>query len=166
MKRLLVFAMAVMFLAVVGHNAYAMEQRGKSEGEGKRHEEVFKALHLTPEQQSKLQENRKMQRQKMEQLHIAIADRQKQLRESLSQPAATKESVAPLVNEINALQAQMTQNRVDGIMVVKQILTPEQFTQFQQLMEKRWQGKGEKGLGGGKHRFGKDSRWGHEESRW
>ncbi|HOW35533.1 MAG TPA: Spy/CpxP family protein refolding chaperone [Candidatus Omnitrophota bacterium] len=98
---------------------------------------ILKELNLTPEQQEKLEANRKAQREETAKLFAAMKEKQAKLKEELTNPAVTKEAVAPIVSEIKSLQEQLTDRRVDGILAVKEILTPEQFEKFQQLTEKR-----------------------------
>jgi Spy/CpxP family protein refolding chaperone len=59
----------------------------------------------------------------------------------LKDPAVTRAKVEPLVNEIKSLQGQLIDQRIGGIFAVKEILTPEQIAQFNQLMEKRKEGR-------------------------
>jgi len=100
-------------------------------------ESVFQELNLTPEQQKKLAENRKAQREEMTRLLSVIKEKQAKLQEELKSPAVSRAKVESLANEIKALQAQLIDHRVNGIFTVKEILTPQQFAQFQQMTEKR-----------------------------
>jgi len=115
------------------------QQRG---GEGK--ENISKELNLTVEQQAKLKENRKAQRQEIEKLVKALKEKQAKLQEALKNPAVSKSTVQPLANEIKSLQAQLIDHRIDSIFAVKEILTPEQFAKFQQKTEKRKDGRKER----------------------
>jgi Spy/CpxP family protein refolding chaperone len=101
----------------------------------------LKELNLTPEQQKKLEENRKVQAEKTSQLRTATWEKEKELQQVLKDPAVTKAKVEPLVNEIKSLQAQLIDQRVSGIFAVKEILSPEQIAKFNQLMEKRKEGR-------------------------
>jgi Spy/CpxP family protein refolding chaperone len=114
----------------------------KSEGEhqqrgDRQKENIFKELNLTPEQQKKLDENRKAQRQDTEKLFSALKEKQVKLQDALKDHTVTRDKVEPLVKEMKSLQAQMVDHRIDGIFAVRDILTPEQFAKFQQMMEKR-----------------------------
>lgn len=111
--------------------AYAqMHEKGQ-----KFKEHMYKELNLTPEQQAKLEANRKVEREKMQQTFTVLREKQTKLQEALSNPGATKASIEPIVNEMKLLQAQMIDNRVNGILEVKKILTPDQFAKFTQKMQ-------------------------------
>lgn len=130
---LIVFALAAVF-SLSALCAEAGEYRKHSEGPKRR---IFKELNLTPEQEKKLEENRKSQYEEIRNLHKALRDKQDKLQQELKNPAVTPAKVAPLVKEIKSLQGQLIDIRIKGIFAVKAILTPEQFAKFQQVTE-RW----------------------------
>lgn len=133
--KLITIGLVIFFLAV--SSAYAqMQYEGRRAGDRLK-ESIYKELNLTPEQQKKLEENRKAQREKTMQLHAEMKEKQAKLQQVLKEPAVTRAAVEPLVNEIKSLQVQLIDQRVSGIFVVKEILTPEQIAKFNQLMEKR-----------------------------
>ena len=101
------------------------------------HGRMFKDLGLSPEQEKKVEENRKAQREEMSKLRKEIVAKQEALQDALKSPSLTMESVTPAVNEIKALQGQMLDQRIRGIFAVKDILTPEQFAKFQQMTANR-----------------------------
>jgi Spy/CpxP family protein refolding chaperone len=137
--KLIIIGLAVFFLTV--SSVYAETQNiGKPAG-GRLRESIYKELNLTPEQQKKLEENRKAQREKTSQLRTAMQEKERALQQALKDPAVTRDKVEPLVNEIKSLQAQLIDQRVSGIFAVKEILTPEQMGKFNQFMEKRKDGK-------------------------
>ena len=146
--RLVMIGLAVSFFTV--SSVYAQEQMigrhaqtqsvGKPDG-ARLKEGIYKELNLTPEQQKKLEENRKAQREKTSQLRTTMMEKEKQLQQALKDSGVTRVKVEPLVNEIKSLQAQLIDQRVSGIFAVKDILTPEQISKLNQLMEKRKEGR-------------------------
>jgi len=135
----IIIGLAVVFVAVSA--AYAKPQGEYQHRGDKQKENIFKELNLTPEQQKKLEENRKAQRQETEKLFSALKEKQAKLQEALKNPTVTRDKVEPLVNEMKSLQAQLVDHRIDGIFAVREILTPEEFAKFQQIMEKRGEGR-------------------------
>jgi Spy/CpxP family protein refolding chaperone len=132
--KLSVCTLAVIFLAT--GTLYA-QQPGQMPKRGKEMKaQIAKELNLTPEQEKKLEENRKVQREQMANLLKALKEKQEKLQEALNNPAAKKTTVEPLASEIKSLQAQLFDARISGIFAVKEILTPEQFAKFQQMAEK------------------------------
>ncbi len=128
----------VILLMTTAVSAQPSEERGgKEKWRAQEKEKFFKELNLTPQQQEKIEENRQAQRDAMVKARTAMEEKRARLQEAMKDPAVTKATVEPLVNDMKALQAQMIDGRIDGIFAVKQILTAEQFVQFQQMMEKR-----------------------------
>jgi len=133
--RVMVIGFAIVFLAL--SSAYAQGQEKYHQGgEGKK-EGIFKELNLTPEQKKKLEENRKAQGEERNRLREAVKEKHGKLQQELNRPDVTRAAVEPLVKELKSLDAQLVDNRINGIFAVKAILTPEQFAQFNQLMEKQ-----------------------------
>lgn len=132
----------VLAAAVMAAGAVCLSQKyGRKQHFGDKTGRIFKELNLNQEQQKRLEENRDVQRQKTVQLREAMKAKQAQLQEALKEPAANRASVEPLVNEIKSLQAQSIELRVDAILAVKKILTPQQFAKFQQIMDKYKEGR-------------------------
>ncbi|MCX5703207.1 MAG: Spy/CpxP family protein refolding chaperone [Candidatus Omnitrophica bacterium] len=137
--KLVIIGLAVFFLT--GSSGYAQMQYQDKPSAGRLKEGIYKELNLTPEQQKKLEANRKAQREKTSQLRTAMREKEKILQQALKDPVVTKVKVEPLVNEIKSLQAQLIDQRVSSIFAVREILTPEQLAKFNQLMEKRKEGR-------------------------
>jgi Spy/CpxP family protein refolding chaperone len=137
--KLIIIGLAVFFLTV--SSVYAQTQYAGKPAGGRLKESIYKELNLTPEQQKKLEENRKAQREKTSQLRTTTMEKERELQQALKDPDLTRVKVEPLVNEIKSLQAQLIDQRVSGIFAVKEILTPEQISKLNQLMEKRKEGR-------------------------
>lgn len=141
--RLVLIGAAVVMLAVSAGYAQPQGQDKERRGGGK--DGIFKELNLTPEQTKKLADNRKAHRDETEKLRAAMKEKQGKLQEALKNPAVTRAAVEPLANDIKSLEAQLVDQRINGIFAVKEILTPEQFAKFQEMTQKH--------KGDGKERF-------------
>ena len=105
----------------------------------KKRERIFKELNLTAEQTEKLAQNRKEQTQRLKALHDALKEKRAELKKILQDPQVVREKVTPIANDIKSLQSQLIDLRIEGIFKVKEILTPEQFSRFQELTAKHQQ---------------------------
>jgi len=137
--KLIIIGLAVFFLLTC--SGYAQTPCAGKPAGGRLKESIYKELNLTPQQQKKLEENRKVQAEKASQLRTVTREKEKELQQALKDPAITRAKVEPLVNEIKSLQAQLIDQRVSGIFAVKEILSPEQIAKFNQLMEKGKEGR-------------------------
>jgi Spy/CpxP family protein refolding chaperone len=124
----------------------------KSASYGKMHEwrekkiqNIYAQLNLSDAQKKTLEENKATSRQKMK----SVFEKMKPLRDSLNQELMKAELDMNKINEIQsqikAVQSEIGDNRLNSILEVRKILTPEQFAKFLSLMEKskkdRWQEK-------------------------
>jgi len=150
--KLVVFGLAVVLLAT--GSVYAQPDRECRGGERGQREDVFKALNLTPEQQKKLDDNRKAQRDDVKNIFTAIKEKQLKLQDELKKPDINKAAVDSLANEIKSLQGQLVDHRINGILAVKGILTPEQFSKFQGMMEQNKEKRKQRIRRWGKERAG------------
>ncbi len=144
MKNIRLAAISLIVVFMAGSVVYAQTEHENWPGRDKLRESILKELNLTPEQEKNLEENRKTQSEEMVKLRTAMKEKQAKLQEALKDPAVTKATVEPLVNDMKSLVAQLVDNRIDGIFEVKQILTPEQLVKFQQMMEKQKEGRKER----------------------
>lgn len=140
MKTIKAFALGLAAIFLITNLTYAQppeKQQERQERQKEKKAQLFKELGLSPQQQQNLEENRKAQHEEMGKARKAMDENYAKLRAAMNDPGVTRASVQPIVNEMKALQSKMIDGRVDGIFTVKEILTPEQFAKFQQLMEKK-----------------------------
>ncbi|MDD5060182.1 MAG: periplasmic heavy metal sensor [Candidatus Omnitrophica bacterium] len=104
-------------------------------------EKIYKELNLSAEQQKKLEENRKGQREKMKEIFSAMKEKQAQLQQELKKTDVKEASVEPIVSEIKSLQGKLMDLKIKGIFAVKETLTPEQFAKFQEMTKKQLEKK-------------------------
>jgi len=133
--RVMVAVLAAVIFAT--GTVYAQEQKRFHKGEEGEKGKIFKELNLTPEQKKKLEDNRKAQSEETAKLREAIKQAHEKLQKELNNPGITRAAVEPLVKELKSLDAKLVDHRINGIFAVKSILTPEQFVQFNQIMEKQ-----------------------------
>ena len=102
---------------------------------------IKQELNLTPEQDKLLTEVKSSHRAEMESLVQALKTRRQELKAALGKAGVTRQQIEPIASQIKALQAQMVDRRIDGILRIKQILTPEQFQKLQNAREE-WRKSG------------------------
>lgn len=158
MKKIMMFMAVVVAVVFIAGSVFAFGGCGYSGKEGKdskecaKKGEMKKDLGLTAEQDKKLEAQREACRKDGKALHEAMEAKKEELKAAIAKPGSTKAQVEPIVNELKALQAQMTDKRVEGIFAVKAILTPEQFAKLEAMKDKHMK----EGKGKGKWHGGKD----------
>lgn len=120
-------------------NTVAGKQTADNEN---RHEAEVNRLNLSAEQKEKIKALRQDQKQQMTELRQSLKEARLKLKEQLDNPEVTRESIAPLANDIKNILAKMVDQRVEGIFAAKSILTPDQFSQLQVRQENRQDERG------------------------
>ncbi len=87
---------------------------------------MVEKLDLTPKQQSQINQQRESQREEQEKLRIKLQAAMEALKEELGKYDVDRPKVDRLVSEITELRGKMMQERINGILAMKQVLTPEQ----------------------------------------
>lgn len=117
----------------------------------KRMEEHFNKMAseigLTADQKAALDKDREEFMVKSKDLKTKMKAAKKSLKEELDKAATDEAKVAGIVKELTDLSAQQIQYRVDKVMAMKKVLTPEQFTKMQESMKKhKGEMKGKRGM--------------------
>jgi Spy/CpxP family protein refolding chaperone len=115
-------------------NAYAQGDASRWSG-GHRYEnaeDFSKTLNLTPEQQEKIKKQESINREKGTELRDKLRDKRSELKAELEKPQINKDRIDALVAEIKTLTGEQLERRVDNIIFMKQVLTPEQVKKLQE----------------------------------
>ncbi len=125
--------LGVVGLAVSGPVGYAAASSGENEKgfEKGKQEEFLKDLNLTPEQKEKVKAKHEVQKALHKQSREQMKAKMEALHEELGKPVTDRAVVNGLVADINTLKGQGFAERIEGVLALKEILTPEQFAKFQ-----------------------------------
>ena len=112
-------------------------------------DQLYKELNLTDEQKKALEENKNQHRAEFKALFENMRAKRDLMREELQKDALNMDKVNQIEGELKQLQSQMSDQRLQGILEVRKILTPEQFKKFMANMEEHKgrfdrEGKGQK----------------------
>lgn len=150
----LIIFLSISALALITPLVYASSnlperkpQRGnefKEEMEARRNQ-FYEGLGLTDGQKKVLEENRKKYREKEEALFREMREKMELIRSELQNDTLNMEIIYQINNEIKKTQAQMLDDRLEGILEVRKVLTPKQFKMFNAKMEERYRHFRERG---------------------
>ncbi len=104
--------------------------RGFGGGGGQHMERMMEELGLSEDQQQKLEANREAQIVIGKKLFKGFAEKQKELAEELEKESTNRSAINALAAHLKDIQGQMIDHRIDSVLAVKEILTPEQFQKF------------------------------------
>ena len=103
-----------------------------------RRKQLYEGLGLTEGQKKLLEENRKKSRGREEVLFKEMRGKMELIRRELQNDTLNMEVIYQINNDLKQIQAQMLDDRLEGILEVRKILTPEQFKMFNVKMEERF----------------------------
>lgn len=130
--------------------AYAYSSGGKegkacTDSQETRHDKLFKDLNLTADQKKMLDENKAKHREDIKKLFEEMKTDRAAIRQELQKPELDMGKINQINDEMKKVQAQMLDNKLQSVLEVRKILTPEQFQKFMAKIEEH------------KGRFGKRS---------
>jgi Spy/CpxP family protein refolding chaperone len=144
LKKILVGFMAGSLLLAMPL-AQAQNDPGMQEGgspkwrEGQHFQGIFKQLNLTDEQKKELEANKKQNRERMQSTRQAMKTEKQALQGELMKPQLDMVKINAIHQQIKTLQSQMEDDKLNSILAVRAILTPEQFLKFTALIHKHKQ---------------------------
>jgi len=145
MKKM-VAAAAVIGLILSAVPAYAYEGHGpEGTGEeryekGGKFDKISEELGLSDEQKAALKKDREATFAKMKELRDKVQSARKELKAELDKETLDTARVNALVAQLKDLMGQQIQSRVDKVMSLRKILTPEQYKKMQGLIEEKKEG--------------------------
>ena len=132
MKRNLIVAAMIAGIVILSGDVLA--QRGRHGGQG--HHMMGKrleALDLTAEQKGKLKSLRAEGQKAMVQLQADVKIARIELREVMRQATTKQTDINKAVDKLNQAQSKMTTARVNQMVKMKGVLTPEQFEKMEEM---------------------------------
>ena len=94
-------------------------------------------LNLSDTQKKLLEENKKVRREEMKSLFSQMKEKKEAIRNELQKAELNIGKITQINNELKILSAQMLDHKLEGILEVRKILTPEQFKKFMAKMGQR-----------------------------
>ena len=100
-------------------------------------QEMFADLGLSPEQRKALEDNRNRHKEQTTEVVTQLRRKMGELRQELEKNELDMQAVGRINGELKQLQGRMLDNRLERILEVRKILTPEQFKKFEDKMHER-----------------------------
>lgn len=100
-------------------------------------EKMHEQLGLSDEQKAQLKEHRQTHRKEMKDVRKQMKDVRESIRQELQSPDLDEAKIKSLKNDLNELMTRMSDHKLEGVLKVRQILTPQQFEKFNELTEDR-----------------------------
>ena len=104
---------------------------------------IQEMLNLSTEQQELMDVHKAKRREQMEAFHKSMMTTREAMKTELEKEEPNMDTINQIQSELKVLDATKADHRLEGILEVREILTPEQFSEFMELKGKHrgWKGK-------------------------
>lgn len=118
-------------------------QESEKGAKGAVKEDMLKDLNLTPEQREQLKAHREANRQAMNALRDELKAKRAELRQEISRAETDMAKLEQIKAAMKDLSGRQVDQRIDSVLSLKKILTPEQFQKMNAKMEEghTWRGR-------------------------
>lgn len=130
LKSLLIVGCAALFPAVMPQS-FCQGHEGREEARDQRYEEIIKELDLSSEQQAQISGQRAAEKAFSKEMREKMRLLRGELSKELDKPVTDEQAVRLLVSRMKELFGERLQRKMEGILTMKKILTPEQFKMLQ-----------------------------------
>ena len=124
----------------LAQNAPGTDASSQKRHTGQRIHEIYSQLNLTDDQKKQLEANKQQHRAKMQSVRQEIKADKETLKEQLMKSQLDMPKINAIHEQIKSLQNQMEDDKLNSIVAVRAILTPEQYLKFVNLMHKHKEG--------------------------
>jgi len=133
-KQMMILAAIALGLVFSGA-AYAkmFEEEGQP-NKGNR-DQVIKQLNLTPQQEAQIKQLQMLNRQKAKELFRRLKEKRRELADELDKARSNPIKIRALIAALKDIQGRLIEQRVDGVLKMKEILTPAQYQKFSETLK-------------------------------
>ncbi len=127
-------------LSLMSYQANAQGPQNNQKGSGHRMRKemmgkVIEDLGLTQEQQESMKTYRSQNQERIKGLHEKLRQAHQALKAELEKEKSSNKVIKDIATSLNNVQAEMVDNRIDSVLKMKEVLSPEQFKQFTEKIE-------------------------------
>ena len=133
-KQMMILAAIALGLVFSGA-AYAkmFEEEGQP-NKGNR-DQVIKQLNLTPQQEAQIKQLQMLNRQKAKELFRRLKEKRRELADELDKARSNPIKIRALIVALKEIQGRLIEQRVEDVLKMKEILTPEQYQKFSETLK-------------------------------
>jgi len=134
-KQMMVLAAIALGLVFSGTaNAKVFEEEEGQPNKGNR-DQVIKQLNLTPQQEAQIKQLQVLNRQKAKELFRRLKEKRRELADELDKARSNPIKIRALIAALKDIQGRLIEQRVDGVLKMKEILTPAQYQKFSETLK-------------------------------
>ena len=115
-------------------NAKMSEEEAGQPNKDKR-DQVIRQLNLTPQQEVQIKQLQMLNRQKAKELFRRLKEKRRELADELDKARSNPIKIRTLITELKDIQGRLIEKRVEDVLKMKEILTPEQYQKFSETLK-------------------------------
>ncbi|MNK62769.1 periplasmic protein [compost metagenome] len=120
-----------------GHRGHVAHAKGMQDGMHGPMDKMFDKLNLTAEQREKIKTLRQQGQERNKAQREQLMTKRKELHQLVRSASSTREQAIAKQREVNALQDQLAEARLNAWFEMRAVLTPEQLKQLEQFKPQR-----------------------------
>jgi len=134
-KRMMLLAAIALGLVFSGTANAKMSEEETGQPNKDKRSQVIKQLNLTPQQEAQIKQLQMLNRQKAKELFLRLKEKRKELANELDKEHSNPIKIRALIAELKDIQGSLIEQRVDGVLKMKELLTPEQYQKFSETLK-------------------------------
>ena len=136
LNKQMVILVAIALGLVFSGAAYAkMSEEEAGQPNKDKRDQIIQQLNLTPQQEAQIKQLQRFNRQKAKELLLRLKEKRKELADELDKARSNTIIIRALIAQLKDIQGRLIEQRVNDVLKMKEILTPEQYQKFNETLK-------------------------------
>lgn len=124
------FFLAVMPVYAEKDSDYRNPRQNWGSQKQEKFDNMIEKLNLSEEQVAQLKSHKQTKMESRKKLHSALKKQKQELKDELDKPESDNTRIKQIADSIKQIQSEMVDERIKGILEIKAMLSPEQYSEF------------------------------------
>ena len=124
------FLFAAMPVYAEKNSDYCQSRQKQGGQKQEKFNNLIEKLSLSKEQVAQLKSHKQTKMESRKKLHSALKKQKQELKDELDKPESDNTRIKQIADSIKQIQSEMVDERIKGILEIKAMLSPEQYSEF------------------------------------
>jgi len=134
-KQMMILAAIALGLVFSGTANAKMFEKEEGQPNKDKRDQVIQQLNLTPQQEAQINQLQRLNRQKAKELFRKLNEKRRELADELDKARSNPIKIRVLIAALKDIQGRLIEKRVEDVLKMKEILTPEQYQKFSETLK-------------------------------
>ena len=139
-KQMMILAAIALGLVFSGTANAKMFEGEEGQPNKDKRDQIIQQLNLTPQQEAQINQLQRLNRQKAKELFRRLNEKRKELADELDKARSSPIKIRALIADLKDIQGRLIEQRVEDVLKMKEILTPEQYQKFSETLKNMHKG--------------------------